>query len=303
MKSKLISIITVFVFSVLLWVFVSLSNEYSNQYSFPILVRNLPENSKVSSVEPSRVSILIKGKGWNLLKFDFGKEEYFVIDLKRHQNINSVLTRKYLADNSWLTSDAQVISIEPEIIKIKTEKAFSKKVKITPNVFLSFRENYGLVSDIICKPDSVEIFGPWSRTILIDEIKTEKVILNEIETGQSFSVKLIKPQFISFNLEETEVSFEAEKMVDKLFENVEIDKLNVPSNKELLFSPTKVSVVLKGGIQKLASMKSQDFKVFVDYNKVINDSLGTIEPQIQLQKYFEVIDVIPNKIKCIIKQY
>jgi len=136
MKSKVISIITVFVFSILLWVFVSLSDEYSSQFSVPIVIKNLPENSKVSLVEPSRVNILIKGKGWQLLQFDFGKEKNYVIDLKKHSNVNTILTRNFLSNNNWLTTNTQVISLEPELIKIKTEKAFSKKAVFSTN-FLS----------------------------------------------------------------------------------------------------------------------------------------------------------------------
>jgi len=303
MKSKVISIITVFVFSILLWVFVSLSDEYSSQFSVPIVIKNLPENSKVSLVEPSRVNILIKGKGWQLLQFDFGKEKNYVIDLKKHSNVNTILTRNFLSNNNWLTTNTQVISLEPELIKIKTEKAFSKKAKIFPDIILSFKENYGLVSDVSCNPDSIQIFGPWSKTLLIEEIKTEKVKLTNVESSQNILAKLVKPNFINFNLDEVEVKFEVEKIVDKLFENVKIQKLNVPFNKDLILSPASISIVLKGGIQKLALMKSDDIKASIDYNQVIYDSLGVIEPKINLQKYFEVIDVLPNKIKYIIKQY
>lgn len=303
MKYKAISIITIFFFSVLVWAFVSLSYEYSMQLTVPISIKNLPNQSKVSSIEPATINVLIKGKGWQLLPFSFGNIEDYIIDANDNQNPNKFFTKKYLADNSWLTSNTQVISIEPEIINVKVERGYSKKVKISPDVNLFFKDGFGLVSDIVCFPDSVQILGPWSRTILIDEIKTEKTVLNELESSQSVKLKLMKPEYIVLDKEETEISFSVERIVDKRFDQIEINKINVPTDRELILSPLKISVVLKGGIQKLANMKTEDLQVVIDYNQALTDSVGTLEPIVNHEKYFEVIDIIPNKIKYIIKQF
>lgn len=302
MKYKAISIITIFIFSVLVWVFVSFSYEYSMHVSVPVVIKNLSKNSQVSLIKPSKINVLLKGKGWQLIQYSFGNVQNYVIDVQKSHNITKLVTKKYLSNNDWLTSNVEVISIDPEIIKIKVEKEYSKKVKIYPDINPIFKEGYGLVSEIICNPDSVLIFGPWSKTILIDQIKTEKTKLDNVESSQSLILKLLKPEYISLEKEETEVTFSVDRIVDKRFDNVEIQKINVPANHELILYPSRIAVVLKGGIQKLANLKSEDIHAVIDYNQAVADSVGALEPTINIEKYFKIIDIIPNKIKYIIKQ-
>jgi len=303
MKSKAIIILSLFVFSLVLWIFVTLSKEYTTQLRVQISVNSNLANVKVSSINPSYLNISIKGKGWQMIKYLGGTSEKFYVEINNAKETNRFDLKNHLRFNPWLTNSVQVISLDPEVITVKSERAFSKKIPILPDLELYFKDGYGLVSEIKVVPDSIMIYGPWSKILLTPVIKTEKLVFNNLEEKISTSAKLINPEFITFSTSGVEISFDVEKIVDRQFDQIEVQTINIPSNKELLLSAEKISLVLKGGIQKLANLKSQELKAVIDYNDAINDSLGYLIPKISLPPNFELIEIKPNKIKYIIKQY
>ena len=72
---------------------------------------------------------------------------------------------------------------------------------------------------------------------------------------------------------------------------------NIPSRYELMLSPQKVSVVLRGGISKLSKMKNEDVKVFVKFEQAINDTVGSIEPTIEFPEFTSLVDMKPNRLR------
>ena len=302
MNSKILIIISVFFFSVILWIFVSLSEEYSIQISFPVDIKTNSTSYKVSSFNPSELNFTIKGKGWQLIKFAFGYKNKYRIWITSSKDSDKILSRNYLKYNSWLTNLVQVISVEPEVISIKIEKGLYKKVLIKPDIDITYKEGFGLVSDIKIIPDSLMIYGPSSRIALIQSISTNKIKLNNIEENQNLTIKLRKPDFINVPIEEVEISFEVEKIVDRQIDDVQLEIINLPSNKDLILSAQKISLVLKGGIQKLANLKASDILAQIDYNDAIKDSLGFLIPEVSLPNRIDLIEIKPNKLKYIIKE-
>lgn len=302
MNSKILIIISVFFFSVILWVFVSFSEEYSIQISFPVDLKTNSSLYKVSSFNPSELNFTIKGKGWQLIKFAFGYKNKYRIWITSSKDNDKILSRNYLKYNSWLTNLVQVISVEPEVISIKIEKGLYKKVLIKPDIDITYKEGFGLVSDIKIIPDSLMIYGPSSRIALIQSISTDKIKLNNVEENQNLTVKLRRPDFINIPIQEVEISFEVEKIVDRQIDDVQVEIINLPLNKDLILSAQKISLILKGGIQKLANLKSSDILAQIDYNDAINDSLGFLIPEVSLPNRIDLIEIKPNKLKYIIKE-
>ena len=73
MKRKIITISLIVSFSILLWVFVSFSGEFSITLNLPTQVIDIPENYSVSSMSADEVSISLKGQGWQLAQHTLGQ--------------------------------------------------------------------------------------------------------------------------------------------------------------------------------------------------------------------------------------
>jgi YbbR domain-containing protein len=303
MKRNIITISLIISFSVLLWVFVSFSGEFSITLNLPVQVVEVPTEHSISSVSASSVSISLKGQGWQLAQHTMGRDPKFFIPSPKVVGEKEISARNVLGLNSWLSTSLQLAEISPEKIKVKVEKTISKKVAIIPVVALSFKSGYGLVSSVKIEPDSVEITGPESIVNEINIINSKSKAISNLENSESFTLELDKRKFVNISTEECTVSFDVQKIVDKTFDDLSVETRNIPSRYELMLSPQKVSVVLRGGISQLSKMKNEDLKASVLFEQAINDTVGSIEPIIDFPEFTSIVDVKPNRLEYIIKKY
>jgi len=148
--------------------------------------------------------------------------------------------------------------IRPENISVTVEEKVSKFVKIIPVLALSYKPGYGLVSTIKNVPDSVEISGPKSIVNDIMFINTKGFGITNLEKGDVVKLQLEDIKFVQLATRECEVSFEIQKIVDKTFLDLVVKTNNIPSRYELILSPNKINLTLRGGLNLLSKMKNND---------------------------------------------
>jgi len=70
---------------------------------------------------------------------------------------------------------------------------------------------------------------------------------------------------ISYSTTSFKVHCESKKLLRRPLSNVVIDPINTPPSKELELFPSKVDLVLRGGINKLGKLSNDSIKVYVDF--------------------------------------
>ena len=303
MKSKVITIIFITFFSVVLWVFVSFSGDFFTTLKFPVRISGIDENKSLSGQSAQEVEINLKGQGWQLAQLTFGLSPDFIVNAKNTFGNQTISLKDEIETNSWLSTNLQVLDIEPEKINFNVEIITRKKVKIEPNVDLQFKPDFGLVSDIILSPDSVIITGPESVVSKIEKVLTAKKNFSGTDRNVIESIPLQKIDFVEMSFEQTAIKFNVQKIVDKTFENVIVEIRGVPSSRQLLLFPVKINVVLRGGINLLGKLSNSDIVAYVYFNQALSDTLGAIEPSIEIPSFISIIDKKPGKLEYIIKQF
>ena len=303
MKSKVITIIFITFFSVVLWVFVSFSGDFFTTLKFPVRISGIDENKSLSGQSAQEVEINLKGQGWQLAQLTFGLSPDFIVNAKNTFGNQTISLKDEIETNSWLSTNLQVLDIEPEKINFNVEIITRKKVKIEPNVDLQFKPDFGLVSDIILSPDSVIITGPESVVSKIEKVLTAKKNFSGTDRNVIESIPLQKIDFVEMSFEQTAIKFNVQKIVDKTFENVIVEIRGVPSSRQLLLFPVKINVVLRGGINLLGKLSNSDIVAYVYFNQALSDTFGAIEPSIEIPSFISIIDKKPGKLEYIIKQF
>lgn len=303
MKKNIPTISLIIAVSILLWIFVSFEGEFSLSLNLPIRIIDIPENHSVSEISSKDVSISLKGQGWVLAQHTLGRDPKFNVPSPDQSGASEISTRNVLYANSWLSSALQLTEINPEKITVKIEETISKKVEIVPVVSMNYKPGYGLVSPISIEPDSVLLTGPKSVVDNINIVNTKAKMLSDIEDEASVILGLEKPNFVNVDVTECKVSFDVQKIVDKVFEELVIETKNIPSRYELIVAPNKLSIILRGGINLLSKLENKDIKVFVNFEQAINDTNGAIEPNIVIPEFTSLIDIKPNRLDYIIKKY
>lgn len=303
MKKKVVTIVSIAVFSTLLWGFVSLSKEYFATFNVPVSYRNILQDKAISLNIPDSISISVKGQGWDLAALKLQRGHKYYVYASADSLKEKISMREELNKNTWLSTNLQIIEFNPEFINFRMEERSTKQVPIKPNIKKNIKPGYGIVSDIEISPDSVEISGPKTAIEEIDTIFTISKKYQNIERKFSELIPLRKKNRINYRVDRCSIGFDVQKIVDKTFREVIVETSNVPASQELILFPSKVNIVLRGGIIKLGRLNADELKPYVKFNQALNDTLGYVTPQIELPEYIRLIDFKPSKLEYIIKKF
>jgi len=303
MKKKILTISLISIFSVLLWVFVSLSHDFFTSANFPITFTNIPKGYVISDVSANNVTISLKGEGWLLGQIVFGRSPKFLIDIKKRKGKQKILSKNYVNSNSWLSSNLQIIDVSPTVITFNVVRSAKKKVKINPsNITYSVKDGFIAPLPIKLNPDSVWVVGPRKKVRSLKTIFTERMVFKDLQKTMIIQVNLLPIKNIKFLKSKVRAVIGIEKIADKTFNDIPVIVKKVPPGRMLEVFPPKIKVSLRGGLNQLAELKSNRIKAVIYYYQALKDTTGVISPNIEIPENMQLLTVEPAKLKYIIKR-
>lgn len=303
MRKNLHIIILSILFSIVLWVSITLSNEYYITYNFPLTLVDFPEGYSSGVEIPKEISVKLKAKGWKLFSMNIGSRSNFNVSVGDGKGYKTLNLSSYMVENSWLSSDVEVLSIIPKSININLEKTITKKLEIVPQLKLDFKPGYGLATGIKLVTDTVEVTGPRSVMNTLNSIPTQDIQLSSLDNFTQVEANLIEIEGVSYSIGRTIINLDVQKIVEKSFNDLDVEALNVPSNRELVLLPNKITISVRGGIDVLGKLGKFQFKATVNYREIVRDTLGSVVPNILLPENTTLLFTQPERIQFIIKKY
>jgi len=300
-KNPKILFLSIF-FAVILWIYLNLSYTYSIEVNVPLEV-TYSKSEAVADQLPSDLDVTVNGKGWDLLNILMFKKLHYKLDLSKYKQESKIITNQSIQDRLNLPSNITLTKIEPEEIDINLDKYSEKYVRLRSNLIVRTKDNYKLVGTIKLSPDSVKIIGANSVLSKIKFIPTEVKVIEDINSNMSglINIKDTLVNLIKIEPKSVRYNFNVELSADKNFEGIDIAINNVPDNKEVLLIPPKAEISLKGGVEQLSKINPSEIKLFIDFKKLEDDTLGYFVPEIQLPVEANVININPPKFQYIIK--
>jgi hypothetical protein len=280
-----------------------LSNEYYASINVKLKVIDLPFGYTTGSKLPSNIVIKLKGKGWKLAVESLGADADFFVSAKYDSGKINLNLYNSLSDNRWLANDIAVININPDTLSFHIEKIVSKKIKILPNLNLTFRQGYGLAEPVYIYPESTIVYGPWSVIKNLTSIPTEYASYVNTDSRIKEKLSLAPVQGIFYGDNSAVLFLDIQKIVDMNFDGVPIKIYDIPVDRDIVFLPNKISVGIKGGIEFLGKVTPDQFKVSINYRNIVSDTLGSIIPDIQMPPNLSLIYIKPERLRYIIKKY
>ena len=303
MKKNIYVIIVAFIFSVILWVSISLSNDYYATLEVPVKLIDFPYGFSTGSALPRTISVKLKGKGWKLVSIYLSAESNFVIPVGYETGKRYVNLYNYISENPWLSTDVEVVNFTPDTLSFFIEKAFAKKLKIIPDLNLSFQQGYGLASKVIVSPDSTLVYGPFSYLKNLDSIKTKLLSLENLQTKTSEKILLERIPGMRYHDNSVSVSLDVQKIVEKNFDNVAVKVIDAPKDRDVIFFPNRIKISIRGGVDVLGRVDSTQLNAYVNYRDVVADSLGSLVPQVIIPENTSLIFINPERLRYIIKKF
>jgi hypothetical protein len=187
--------------SVLLWLMIKLNRYYVHNIAFSVNLSGLFENQKLIPLQRDTVVLEIKAQGYQLLFNEVTMANTLEIDLNkaflRQSTRPGIL---YISSQSLLARIATQLPVSTELLSIKPDTLFfrmedieTRKIAVTPNLQLDFKNPFNLYDSVSITPDSVLIRGDQALVDAISSIMTRKLDVKQIEKSFSFRLNLINP--------------------------------------------------------------------------------------------------------------
>lgn len=303
MRKKINIFVASLIFATILWGSISLSDVYYTNINVKLALTNLPQGYTTGTTLPEKINVRVRGQGWKLLSINVGPETEFRVALDKDSGSHSVNLTKYLETNRLLFSDVEIMKIYPDSINFFVERVITKKLQVVSGLDLNFKPGYGLASEIIFKPDSIFVSGPLTYLKGMNAIRTESKTFTSLDSKTETEIGFSKLQGFSFSTNIVDAQIDVQRIVDNQFEEILVEVIDMPIGKEVVLLPNKISIQVRGGIEILGKLKPNQFKAYVKYQTLVQDTTGSVKPEISLPENITLQYTKPDRLRYVIRSF
>ncbi|MBZ9730500.1 YbbR-like domain-containing protein [Salegentibacter sp. JZCK2] len=259
-------------FASLIWFFVQISKEYTQVIDIPVSYVNVPMDKSIAKERPQNLKLRIQDKGFAIWYYKIFRPEV-KLDLGKALEENGELVYNFEANREFL-EDQVNINFEKarfiqESLSIKYQPKKKKRVKVNPEIDLSYAVGYSAREPVKLRPDSIQVSGPENIIDTLQSLNTVYLRINNINTNVSGKVKIDTSSLgmLSFYTNEVSYSQEVEKFTEGSVK-VPIEVLNLPENTNISIFPKEVLVYYQVNLKQYEMVKAENFRVVCDYNDI-----------------------------------
>ncbi len=252
----------------LLWLIIKLSANYTVTEPLTINIKDAPSNMVLTN-GTQKIKVTLSTSGFELLNYYFKPTARRKVDISLEEvplhkdsestySFNSSYAREKIAN--FLTIEPNEVSFDENRIILNMEQLDSVRVKVIPNVDLTYEKQYNRLGKIHLTPDSVTIYGPKNKIAAIDNVHTQDLTLRNINQNIDIDLPLKLDETLNTNCKEVNVKIFVEKYTEAI--------ANVPitndSKQKLRLFPDKVKIKYIVSLTDYNITKENSFKVNID---------------------------------------
>ena len=297
-------VIASILFAILTWISVNLRDEYTVVRHFPVVLENIKEGKALKHQLPRNVNVRFRGTGWSLAGLYLLPDMNYSIDLSTVGSDDFMITGRELLEHIKLPIALQTLDVKPDTIILALDDYKEKRVPVVTNLMISFKEGYGQVGSTRVVPESVVVGG--SR-IMIENITswlTDFTRLDQLHAPVDAELPLDESSTYSVKLlnRSVHLTIDVQPFAEKTFIGVPVTGLSTPPNREVIFIPPRMDIIVRGGIDQLAKLSNEDFKAAVNYQTLVQDSAASVVPVLKAPEEVNVISKKPERFQYIIRK-
>ena len=269
----------------------------------PLKVK-LSSKQALSEELPETIDLTIKGKGWELITIFLGKSVSYNLDLTNYKRDIKISSWQAVNDVLNLPSGISVVNIFPDTLAISFDNISEKYVKVRNNISVVPKSGYMLLGSATISPDSLKITGANSIISKIKFLQTETKVFDNIsgKFSKQVNIRDTLSNIIKIEAKTVTISCIVDLAAEKDFEDVSLKIKNIPDDKEVLLIPPKIFITLRGGVDELSKLTSENINSFIEYKSLENDSTGFVTPLFDLPENISILKYEPKQFKYIIKK-
>ena len=286
--------------SALIWLISKLSETYTQASTFELSFVNAPDSLLLTGSSMEEIDTRLQASGFRFLGFNFGKR-ILKMDLNNLKSLNGqyfINKEEYQKQiENQIPASMSLLSVDQDTLFLYLSQLISKEVEVVPDINLELAQNHILEGKLTVDPSRVTIKGPKTEIEQIDKIYTVSTNFTGISESFNSSLALTKPEELIntvFSENRVNVSGTVFRFSEQLVD-VPVRVINLPEGTEIKTFPNTITVLCKAKIDRLKSLRPQEFEITADFNSVQN---GKKELEVRLLgKPDDIYDVQLNQTK------
>lgn len=285
------------VLAALLWGYVTLTRTYEDYISVPFGVIT-PSSAALLSTVPDRVTVRVRGTGWQLLNMRLiSNTTTNTLDLsllKPTDQMTYIVSKTDLLRSIVATPGTQVLDITPGSMTLATGEVTVRRVPVRLRSSIMCREGFMAVGEPRVQPMTVELRGSAAMIDKITSWPTDLLVLEDQHDGGEFSIALSDSMSTLMSVTPTSVRVvtDVQQSADVVVDGVPVEYAGNNRRNDLRIRPSRLSVIVKGGIADLSRLTSRHFRAIIDDSTSL--ATGLARPRIEAPSTVIVIGTIPS---------
>ena len=299
---KIKSFLFFLLLATLFWFLTKFSRDSEATLTTTLDYINIPDSVIVTNDNVKEITFDVSGNGFQLLSHKLRKTSLKIDVSAYYKEVDSIIVlplqdiQKLILKQLNL-SDIKNIS-ETELM-LHLDKNASKRIPISLQSQISFKDGYFQKGEIKIMPDSVDISGPSEEIDTITFIPTQLFKRKDVSKGLTETVSLIKPQNkkVLLNPKSVSITLEAEEFSQM---TMEIEVINLTEGTELKLFPESIEITFDVSIKDFGNLTANDFKIICDFSERIEEGSFMIPKLIKYPGNLQHLELETKKVEFLI---
>lgn len=286
------------------WLSVTMQAEYSLMKSVPVVFEDLKEGKAFRYPVPRVMSVRLRGKGWVVAGLFFSPDFKYYINLSSVGEEPVIITGKDLQNHVTLPADVEVVNVRPDTIRLALADYYEKRVPVSPRLVLDFREGYGQVGTVELTPESVTVGGTREFLQTVNSWNTEFRKYTDLRApiDEEIPLEVLANYSVTIPVRTVRMRVNVEPFAEKLFAGIPVTVRGVPAGLEVILIPPKLDIVVRGGIEQLASLSVESFTAGIPFADLEKDTSGFVVPDLRVPGGVKAVEKKPGRFQFIIRR-
>ncbi len=253
------------------WFILTLRNSTNATLEFDLNVSGVPNSVIVTSKIPEKVSVRLKGQGFQLMKLLLnGTNRKVIVDYSSLKDNNKALI---INEDVWrkafskiLPSGVSVYESSLPTIEIYYSNGEHKHIPVRVAGYLYADADY-VIGDIKLQPEFVDIYAPKDSYDTINYVNTQSVELGNMKDTTEIELKLNPPVGVKCVPNKVKATICVDLQTTKQI-TIPIYTINIPQNVILKPFPMTATVTYQVSASKYDEIRDEQFNAVIDYSTI-----------------------------------
>ena len=270
---RLIVFLVCLVISMLMWLFIELMKDYTDEINYNISFVNAPKDLILTNSGDSILKIVMNAQGFELLAAKYGQDHTLTIDLSTLKIRPSAEGYMAYLPSAGIVSQlgsqihfkTEITSIKPDTLFFRFSEVFRKQVPVIVDVNYTLNAQYDVTDSLVCKPQFITVSSIKSIIDTISMVKTVNTNLSKLDSSVSAKIALLKGSHANL-LKYSSDSVTIKLGIEQVTEAGYTVPVSVSGNGEAVkIFPDKVEIVCRVPLSVYPTISASDFSTEVIY--------------------------------------